>query len=398
MKETSDILIVGAGIVGIATALELQKTNSSLTITVIEKEKYSSCHQSGHNSGVVHAGIYYEPESLKAKFCSQGLKATEKFCKEHNLPYNKVGKLIVATNQEEVLRLKKLEERAKANGIVIEIINKAELRKLEPNINGLQALYSPNTAITNYKQIVFKMEEIFKSNGGVIYYDEKVISGKENDNCVVVKTNKRTIECSKVINCAGLHSDKIVESFGCNPNYKIIPFRGEFFRLNNQPDDLVKHLIYPVPNPESPFLGVHLTPKIQGGFTVGPNAVLAFKREGYKLTNFNFKEFMDTIFYKGFWIMLWNNKKSAVSELIDSISKLAYLKRVNKYCSQIKLNDLGHYPAGVRAQAVSLNGKIIDDFLFIETKRCLHIGNAPSPAATSSIPIAKYIVNKININ
>jgi len=398
MNNTTDILIVGAGIVGIAIALELQKTNSSLKIIVIEKEKYSCCHQSGHNSGVVHAGIYYKSGSLKAKFCSQGLKATEKFCKEHNLPYSKIGKLIVATSESEVLRLKNLEKQAKANGIVVKSISKSELRKLEPNINGLQALYSPNTAITDYKQIALKMEEIFKSNGGFVHYDEQVISGKENNNCVEVKTNKRIIKCNKVINCAGLHSDKVVESFGCKTNYKIIPFRGEFFCLNNQPDDLVKHLIYPVPNPERPFLGIHLTPKITGGFTVGPNAVLAFKREGYKLTDFSFNDFLDTIFYKGFWIMLWNNKKSAISELIDSISKIAYLKRVNKYCSQIKLNDLDYYPAGVRAQAVSLNGEIIDDFLFIETERCLHIGNAPSPAATSSIPIAKYIVNKININ
>ena len=395
MQQTTDVLIIGGGIIGMATALEIQRRSPSRTITVLEKEPNPAQHQSARNSGVVHAGIYYKPNSLKAKFCAQGVIATQDFCREHNLPYDKIGKLIVATDASEVSRLQDLSTRARKNGIVVEDIDQTELRKMEPHIQGLAGLYSPNTAITDYQQITCVMENLFVSRGGVVRYGETVTGGHENQDHVVVKTHQRTYETAQVVSCAGLQSDRIIRAFGQTADYRVIPFRGEFYRIHNQPDDLVSHLIYPVPDPERPFLGVHLTRKIAGGFTVGPNAVLAFKREGYTLSDISIPDMVDTLTYGGFWRMLGQNAGSAVSELTASLSKRAYLKRIHKYCPQIQLNDLTPYPAGVRAQAVHKNGAIIDDFLFVETPRCLHVGNAPSPAATSAIPIANYIVDKI---
>lgn len=395
MTETTDILIIGGGIIGMATALELQARNSSTSITVLEKESKPAAHQSGHNSGVIHAGVYYAPGSLKAQFCRDGVQATEDFCTEHGISFEKPGKLIVATNESEVSRMQNLGERARQNGIIIEDVDQIGLRQMEPHINGLSALYSPSTGITDFTRVTEVMADLFTSRGGTIRYGDNVISGEETATQVSVVTDKGTIEADRVITCAGLHSDRLIRAFNQEPGYRVIPFRGEYFRLLNQPDDLVSHLIYPVPDPERPFLGVHLTRKIAGGFTVGPNAVLAFKREGYKLSDISIRDMADTLSYPGFWRMLVQNAGSAVSELTASASKRAYLKRIHQYCSHIKLGDLAPYPAGVRAQAVAPDGKIIDDFLFVQTDRCLHVGNAPSPAATSAMPIAKHIADQM---
>jgi len=392
-----DILIIGGGIIGMATAVELQRCHPSLHITVLEKESSPAAHQSGHNSGVIHAGVYYAPNSLKAKFCREGVQATEAFCTEHNIPFNRCGKLIVATNDAEVGRLNNLEHRARSNGITIETVDETLLRKMEPHINGLAALFSPSTGIVDYKVIAEHLAKLFVSRGGTIRYDERALAGQENESHVSVRTNQGTIAAGNVVTCTGLHSDRVIKAFGHTPGYRVVPFRGEYFRLKNQPDDLVSHLIYPVPDPERPFLGVHLTRKINGGFTVGPNAVLAFKREGYRLTDFSAKDMAHTATYAGFWRMLAKNAAAATSEFTASISKRAYLKRIHTYCSHINIQDLTPYPAGVRAQAVAADGKIIDDFLFVQSKRCLHVGNAPSPAATSAIPIAKHIAEQLGL-
>lgn len=398
MAETSDILIIGGGIIGIATALELQSGDPSLRITLLEKEPGPAAHQSGHNSGVIHAGVYYAPGSMKARFCREGVLATRAFCAEHDVPFERPGKLIVATSEVEMTRMQALGQRARQNGLEIEAVDEAELRKLEPHINGLGALYSPATGITDFKRVTQVMAGLFTARGGEIRYGEPVLSGRESAPHVSVTTSKSTYQAGQVITCAGLHSDRLIRAFGQRPGYRVIPFRGEFFRLLNQPEDLVSHLIYPVPDPERPFLGVHLTRKIAGGFTVGPNAVLAFRREGYKLFDISVRDMADTFAFPGFWRMLVQNAGSAVSELTASASKRVYLKRVRRYCPHVKLADLTPYPAGVRAQAVASDGKIIDDFHFVQTARCLHVGNAPSPAATSAIPIARHIVGQIAVS
>lgn len=395
MTETTDILIIGGGIIGMATALELQSRDPAARITVLEKEPTPATHQSGHNSGVIHAGVYYAPGSMKARFCREGVQATEAFCTEHDIPFERLGKLIVATDETELTRMQALGERARQNGIVIEDVDAASLRRMEPHINGVAALYSPSTGITDYKRIAEVMSALFIARGGNVRFGARVVSGEERGGSVSVTTAQKRFEAGRVVTCAGLHSDRIIRAFGQQPGYRVVPFRGEFFRLLNQPDDLVSHLIYPVPDPARPFLGVHLTRKIAGGFTVGPNAVLAFKREGYRLSDISPPDMLDTLSYGGFWRMLAQNAASAASELTASASKRAYLKRIHKYCDRIALGDLAPYPAGVRAQAVAPDGKIIDDFLFVKTARCLHVGNAPSPAATAAVPIARHIADQL---
>ena len=395
MTEKTDILVVGGGIIGMATALELQSRDPAAKITVLEKEAGPAVHQSGHNSGVIHAGVYYAPGSLKAKFCREGVSETEAFCSEHGIRFDRCGKLIVATSEVEVDRMAELGRRARANGIRIEDVDQAGLRQMEPHINGLAGLFSPSTGIVDFKRVTEVMAERFAAAGGLVRYGERVVAGRETGCQVTVSTDKGHIEADRVVTCAGLHSDRLIRAFGQDPGYRVIPFRGEFYRLLNQPDDLVRHLIYPVPDPERPFLGVHLTRKISGGFTVGPNAVLAFRREGYRLTDFSIGDMAGTLGYSGFWRMLAQNAGSAMSELSASVSKRNYLRRVRKYCDRIQLRDLAPYPAGVRAQAVAPDGKIIDDFLFVESERCLHVGNAPSPAATSAMPIACHIAARL---
>lgn len=395
VTETADILIVGGGIVGFATALELQSRQPDARIVVLEKETGAGQHQSGHNSGVIHAGVYYPPKSMKAQFCREGVAATRAFCDAHNIPIDTCGKLIVATHTDELGRLADLGARARANGIPIEDIDATELRKREPHINGISALFSPTTGIVDFKRVTHVMAELFAARGGVIHYGHKVIKGVELDRSVSVTTDRTQFEANRVVTCAGLHADRIVRAFGYAPGFRIIPFRGEVFRLLNQPDDLVRHLIYPVPDPERPFLGVHLTRKIDGGFTVGPNAVLAFKREGYKRSDFSLKDTAGTIADTVFWKMIFNNFAPAMSEFSSSLSKRIFLRRVRRYCQQIQLKDLAHYPAGVRAQAVLDDGTIADDFIFIQGKRCLHVGNAPSPAATAAVPIGRYISDRL---
>lgn len=393
-KKIYDFIIVGGGIVGVSTALTLIKQNPSKKILLLEKEKSFAHHQTGHNSGVIHAGVYYEPGSLKAEFCREGLKETIAFCNTHGIPYEQCGKLLVATNDIELQRMDKLFERCKANNIEAEILNQEKLHEIEPNVFGIGAILVKSTGIVDYTLITKKMSEQFESLGGEFLLNSKVTNLDENKERIQVITLNETLNSKYLICCAGLMADRVAKLLDIKINFQIIPFRGEYFRLKEKHNSLVKHLIYPIPDPDLPFLGVHLTKMIDGTITVGPNAVLGFKREGYGMFNFSLRDTIQFLSFKGFYQVVKKNLKSGLYEMKNSIFKRGYLKEVQKYSPQIKLNDLVPYPAGIRAQAVLEDGTLVHDFLFAESERSIHVCNAPSPAATSAIPIGKYITEK----
>jgi len=393
-KQTYDFIIVGGGIVGVSTALSLIKKHPSKKILLLEKEESFATHQTGHNSGVIHAGVYYEPGSLKAEFCREGLKETIKFCTAHKIPFDQCGKLLVATNVLELERMKKLFERCKANQIDVEMLDQKKLNETEPNIVGIGAILVKSTGIVDYKLITKKMSEQFESLGGEFLLNTEVINLKEDKEKIQVITSSETISSEYLICCAGLMADRVAKLLDIKIDFQIIPFRGEYYKLKDKHSNLVKHLIYPIPEPNLPFLGVHLTKMIDGSITVGPNAVLGFKREGYKRLNFSIRDSIQFLSFKGFHKVIKKNLKSGLYEMKNSIFKRGYLKEVQKYSPQIKLKDLQSYPAGIRAQAVLEDGTLVHDFLFAESKRSIHVCNAPSPAATSAIPIGKYITEK----
>ena len=393
-KKIYDFIIVGGGIVGVSTALTLIKRNPSKKILLLEKEKSFAHHQTGHNSGVIHAGVYYEPGSLKAEFCREGLKETIAFCNTHGIPYEQCGKLLVATNDIELQRMDKLFDRCKANNIEAEILNQEKLHEIEPNVFGIGAILVKSTGIVDYTLITKKMSEQFESLGGEFLLNSKVTNLDENKERIQVITSNETLNSKYLICCAGLMADRVAKLLDIKINFQIIPFRGEYFRLKEKHNSLVKHLIYPIPDPDLPFLGVHLTKMIDGTITVGPNAVLGFKREGYGMFNFSLRDTIQFLSFKGFYQVVKKNLKSGLYEMKNSIFKRGYLKEVQKYSPQIKLNDLAPYPAGIRAQAVLEDGTLVHDFLFAESERSIHVCNAPSPAATSAIPIGKYITEK----
>ena len=393
-KHIYDFIIVGGGIVGVSTALSLIKQHPTKKILLLEKENSFATHQTGHNSGVIHAGVYYEPGSLKAEFCREGLKETIKFCKTHNIPYDQCGKLLVATNDIELQRMSKLFERCKANNIDAEILDQKQLNEIEPNVFGVGAILVRSTGIVDYKLITKKMSEQFESLGGEFLLNSEVFHLEEKKESIQVTTSNETLNSKYLICCAGLMADRVAKLLKIPINFQIIPFRGEYFRLDDKHNSLVNHLIYPIPDPNLPFLGVHLTKMIDGSITVGPNAVLGFKREGYGLFNFSLKDTIQFLSYRGFYQVIKKNFKSGLHEIKNSIFKRGYLKEVQKYSPQVNLKDLKPYPAGIRAQAVLEDGTLVHDFLFAESKRSIHVCNAPSPAATSAIPIGKYITEE----
>lgn len=395
MADMFDVVIVGGGIVGLATALRVQAVQPKASIALIEKEDAVALHQSGRNSGVIHAGVYYTPGSKKALFCRAGVAATRAYCDEHAIPYQTCGKLIVAVDEAEAGRLANLHARATQNGIQIEPLTGVEARALEPNIKAEAALLSPTTGIVDYAVIARHMAGRFTAAGGVLMVGRRVTGGEESESGLRIDTDEGPILAGKAVFCAGLMADRMARAFGADVTFRIIPFRGEYFRILNQPDDLVRHLIYPVPDPERPFLGVHLTRKLDGGFTVGPNAVLAMAREGYARTDISPRDLASSLGYPGFWRLVARNARSVVDELGASFSKASYLKKVHRYCERIRLEDLAPYKPGIRAQAVGPDGRLIDDFLFAQTRHTLHVCNAPSPAATSAIPIAAHIVDRL---
>ena len=390
-----DVVIVGAGIIGAATAWKISQQYPKKRVLVLEKEAGCAQHQTGRNSGVIHAGVYYQPGSLKAKYCKAGLAATVDFCKRFGVDYLQCGKLIVATDPIESERMEALYQRSKDNQLDTRLINGQELTQLEPNIVGLGGILVKDTGIVDYKGMTRTMLDMFQASGGQVVYGQQVTDINELSTGVDVTTNLQRFRCKTLINCAGLLSDRLIDLQGLEKDFQIIPFRGEYFRLPGKYNQIVNHLIYPVPDPAMPFLGVHLTRMIDGTVTVGPNAVLAMAREGYSKTEFNFEDMWQTLSYKGFWPLISKHLKSGLSEAKNSVFKRAYLKRVQKYCPKIGIEDLLPYPSGVRAQAVTETGELLHDFKFVESEHSLHVGNAPSPAATSALPIADSILSRI---
>ena len=389
-----DIVLIGGGIVGVSTAWKLKQCYPNATILLVEKEFALAKHQTGHNSGVIHAGVYYKPGSLKAEFCKRGSAQTLAFCREHDLPHEQCGKLLVATDIVEFNRMKALESRCIQNGIGIELLSKKELKELEPNIKGLAALLVPATGITDYKKITRKMAELFIALGGVIQLGFEVKALRETSDGVKIRSGDKTINAKYLVACAGLMADRLAKMMAIDIDSQIVPFRGEYYRLPAKYNRIINHLIYPIPDPELPFLGVHLTRMIDGSVTVGPNAVVGWKREGYGNLNLDLKDCLEMMIFPGFWKVISNNMRSGLSEIKDSFYKHGYLSRVRKYCPILTNSDLYPHPAGIRAQAVKIDGSLVHDFLFAESERSLHVCNAPSPAATSAIPIGEYLCKK----
>jgi len=390
-----DVTIVGGGIVGAATAWQLKQQYPTKKILLLEKEQQPALHQTGRNSGVIHAGVYYAPGSLKAEYCRQGVQETLAFCQQYDISYEQCGKLLVATNDAEQQRLEALYHRCEQNQLQPQRLSQAELSVKEPNINGKEAIFVKQTGIVDYAQITQTMLNLFEQAGGKVMYAQEVKSLRESPVHIDVATEDNRFNTRLLVACSGLMADRLISMLGVVPDFQIIPFRGEYFRLPEKYNDIVQHLIYPIPDPDFPFLGVHLTRMIDGSVTVGPNAVLAFKREGYNKTDFSLKDMQQMLSFSGFWPLVKANANSGLQEFKNSCYKSGYLQLVRKYCPKIQLQDLQPYPSGVRAQAVTQNGELIHDFKFVETEHSLHVGNAPSPAATSAIPIAKAIVDKL---
>ncbi|WP_432452297.1 MULTISPECIES: L-2-hydroxyglutarate oxidase [unclassified Agarivorans] len=388
-------IIIGGGIVGLSTAWQLQQHHPQAKILLIEKETQLAQHQTGHNSGVIHAGVYYQPGSLKANFCKQGHQQTLAFCKQHHIPVEQCGKLLVASNPLELSRMQELEQRCQTNGIQVERLDGQQLRELEPNICGLAALKVAATGIVDYQQICLKIAQLFQDLGGEIKLAQQVIKLNEDPHRIRVTTQQTSIDTQYLVVCGGLMADRLCQMLDIDIDFQIIPYRGEYYQLTARHNQLIKHLIYPIPDPELPFLGVHLTKMINGSITVGPNAVQGWSREGYQKGAFNLCDIKQMLAFSGFWKVAKQHFRSGLSETKDSFFKSGYLQRVRKYCPSLQRHDLGPYPAGIRAQAVLRDGTLVHDFLFAQSARSLHVCNAPSPAATSAFPIGAHICDKL---
>jgi len=389
-----DVCIIGGGIVGLATARAVLEKRPGSSIVILEKEQGLAVHQTGHNSGVIHAGIYYAPGSLKAKLCREGAAAIKQFCCDNEIPYEQCGKLVVATNELEHNRLKDLAGRAKVNQIEIDWLDRDALREREPNVEGVAAVFVHATGIVDYKAVCRAMGAQLAAQSVEIELNTQVTDIRETSEAVTISAGERQWQAKQLIACAGLQSDRLARLAGLPIEHQIIPFRGEYFRLPASKSQLVKHLIYPVPDPALPFLGIHVTKMIDGSLTVGPNAVLGLAREGYPKSALSLRDMTEYLAFPGLWRLLWNNAGSAMGELRDSIWRKGYLEACRKYCPSLTLSDLQPMEAGIRAQAVMRDGRLEHDFLFLKTNRMLHVCNAPSPAATSSIPIGREIVDR----
>ncbi|WP_071393959.1 L-2-hydroxyglutarate oxidase [Bacillus tuaregi] len=392
-----DFAIVGGGIVGLSTGMAIYDRFPNANIVVIEKESRVAEHQTGHNSGVIHSGIYYKPGSFKARFARQGSQSMTEFCQVHGIDHDICGKVIVATKAEEMPLLENLYTRGLENELAITKIGQDELKEIEPHVKGLGAIRVPQAGIVNYRQVSEKFAEIIKEHGGEIKLNTKVEKIYEDSDSVTIETNRGALKANMVINCAGLHSDRVAAAAGYKTDMKILPFRGEYFKLKPEKRYLVKNLIYPVPNPKFPFLGVHFTRMISGEVDAGPNAVLSFKREGYKKTDFNAKDLAEALSYGGLWKMAGKFAKEGLDEYVRSFSKKQFTKSLQQLIPEIQEDDLIPAPAGVRAQALKDDGNMVDDFHIIMGRRSIHVCNAPSPAATASIEIGKEVVRRIPV-
>jgi L-2-hydroxyglutarate oxidase LhgO len=389
-----DIAVVGGGIVGLATARELKVRHPDLSVAGVEKENAFNKHQTGHNSGVIHSGIYYKPGSFKAKLCVEGRKLAWQYCDEKNIPYKQVGKLIVATEASELARLQDLWERGLANGVAgLEMLDAAAIQEREPHCRGIKAIFSPVTGIVDWGRVSSSYGDDAKALGAEFFLDHEVNEITRRAGVTVLHTKNGDIEAKNVITCGGLYSDKLARMTGGGRDPKIVPFRGDYLILKPEKAHLVKGNIYPVPDPEFPFLGVHFTPRMDGSIWLGPNAVLAFAREGYSFLTINPPELWDALTYPGFVKMATKYWKMGAGEMYRDVVRGAYVRALQRYIPELQPEDCLTGPSGVRAQAIASDGSLVDDFIFEGSEGIVHVRNAPSPAATSSLAIGKHIVD-----
>jgi (S)-2-hydroxyglutarate dehydrogenase len=386
-----DKIVVGGGLVGLGTALAIKKSNPDCKLAVFEKESKWAQHQSGRNSGVIHAGVYYKPGSKKAEFALAGNTSMYEFCQKHNIPHERCGKLIVATSSDQQPGLKMLLERARANGLEINEIRADEAREIEPHVNCVSALHIPSTGIVDYKVVALKLAELLEQQGVELLSNCQVLRLREHARGYAVETNRGTYETNYLVSCAGLHSDRIAKMAALDPKMTIIPFRGEYWSLRKEKHHLVKNLIYPVPNPHFPFLGVHMTRLIDSSIHVGPNAVLAFSREGYSWATINSRDLVEALSFPGFWKLANTYLAEGFKEMYRSVVKSYFLKDIQKLVPEIQGEDLYRSEAGVRAQGLWSDGRLIDDFYILKEKNAIFVLNAPSPAATACLEIGNHI-------
>ncbi|MEB8091145.1 L-2-hydroxyglutarate oxidase [Mammaliicoccus lentus] len=386
-----DVIIIGGGIIGFSTAYHLKLQNPDLDVLLLEKENNLAEHQTGHNSGVIHSGIYYKPGSHKAEFSKKGSQSMIHFCREYNIPYNQCGKVIVATDENELDRLRALYERGLQNGLQVTLLNAEEVNQIEPYVQTVGGIKVQETAIVNYKKVTEQFKLLFEELGGEINFNTPVTSIKTSEDKIVLNSYEQQFKSKSIINCAGLYSDKIARMSGVNTDIQIIPFRGEYYQLNESKEKYVQTLIYPVPNPELPFLGVHFTNMIDGGVDVGPNAVLGLRKEAYKKIGLDKSETLEILKFPGLYKMGIKNIKEALGEYYRSFNKRAFVNNAQKLIPSLRKEDIEPIEAGVRAQAMLSDGTLLDDFVFDKGKHSLHVLNAPSPAATCSIEIGKAI-------
>ena len=392
MTQSADLAIIGGGIVGLATALALTEANPRLRLIMLEKEAKIASHQTGHNSGVIHSGIYYKPGSLKARTCVDGARRMKQFCDTHGIKWEACGKVIVATDERELPRLSNIYERGQANGLTgLKMLTAEEVREYEPNCRAVRAIHVPETGIVDYVQVAGKMADLIQQRGGRILTGAGVTAIRRRGSGLTLETAQGAVEARYLVNCGGLHSDRAAALMGVTPEVRIIPFRGEYYMLRAERRSLVRGLIYPVPDPEFPFLGVHFTRTIHGDVEAGPNAVLAFAREGYSLGTVRPGEFLGTLGYSGFWHMARKYWRVGAYEMYRSASKAAFVRSLQKLVPQIASGDLERGGAGVRAQAVAPDGSLVDDFKISVTPGAVHVVNAPSPAATASLAIGRHV-------
>jgi (S)-2-hydroxyglutarate dehydrogenase len=392
---TSDLVIVGGGIVGLATAYQYQRRFPGRSCRIVEKEEQIAAHQTGHNSGVLHSGIYYKPGSLKAKNCREGKLAMQEFCTAEGVPFEICGKVIVATEPEELPRLENIYERGQANGVQCELIDRERLLELEPHAAGLKAIHVPEAGIVNYRAVSERLAERVRQAGGEITLGARVTGFRSSPEETIVLTTAGEFPAHQVVNCAGLYSDRVAKLSGEDPPVKIVPFRGEYFELRPEAVPLVCNLIYPVPDPAFPFLGVHFTRSIEGGVECGPNAVLAMAREGYTKTTINVRDLAESLSYPGFLRLAAKYWRMGAAEMWRSLSKRAFVRALQRLVPEIRADHLIPAPAGVRAQALARDGSMVDDFLIERHGRVVNVLNAPSPAATSSLKIGESIVAQL---
>jgi L-2-hydroxyglutarate oxidase len=386
-----DVAVIGGGIVGMATAMR----DPHVSLLVLEAEKRLAAHQTGNNSGVIHSGLYYKPGSLKARYCVEGRAAMVRFCRDHGIAHETCGKIVVATRPEHLPALQELERRGQANGLQgLRALNAEEVREFEPHVAGIAGLHVPETGIVDYAQVTRTLGDLVQARGGTVRLDSRVLACRRSGAELVLETTQGAVSCRFLINCAGLQSDRVAGLCGVRPGVRIVPFRGEYYELTPARCQLVRNLIYPVPDPRFPFLGVHFTRRIHGGVEAGPNAVLALQREGYRWSNVSLRDVLGMAGYGGFWRMVSRYWKTGLGELHRSLSKAAFLRALQELLPELRPEDIHPAGAGVRAQALTPQGALVDDFHIVAAERMVHVLNAPSPAATAALVIARGIVDE----